>query len=782
MRQSGGIQAKLLRSFAFQSAVVLVLAFASVMVLDWRRATRDLQAMEAGIRAGLEAKGSQITGNISLVLRSLVEENAISSIRGIVDNMAAQDPGMAYAAYLDEGRQPWAFRTKLAYGSDANIRKAMDDSMSLWASQASSLRNRAWQAAEGGIIEFVAPVVASSGSRGVLRVGLDTRSMHQALASASRQAWRDRRLTMGVFFAAALCAFLLSLALSRLQSGRLTRPVLDLAASAQRIAGGDYNMEIEASGDGEIALLAETFESMRRKIHAYTNKLESLVAEKVRQIGDLLENVDQGLFTFNLDMTVNPDYSARACTVLRQDDLKGKSLQDILRMSPGKAGLFRDWIEVVRQEHGFTRWTKLVKLAPVHEIIFTSESGGEHTIEIDYRKILDPEGRLVKIMVLAQDVTEKRALERRLSEEKIRHECKVRIVLGVAGQAEEVIVEFLKDSTRRLESMRRVLDAGETEWKRHLFFDCHTLKGNAGGFGFDALAKEAQELESLLQNFEGREPGESFRKAAWDRLRLMGEEMTKIVEVQRLLSGGQGKLLIRLEPGKVERVMELAEKTSRKVSSADVQELAAACRILRHRTFGSLTPKYREIVARAAQKVGKEADLRILTPEVELDPALILRVDEALVHILRNALAHGIEDPETRARRGKGKGKVELSYARTPRGHVFVVQDDGKGIDREALAKRAVEMGMMTSADAALLDAEQKLGLLFKEDISTSGEADTLSGRGQGMAIALETIRKQGGQLTVESRPGAGARFTIILPDMHPESASPEPWNAVSKV
>ncbi|MEO6094390.1 MAG: HAMP domain-containing protein, partial [Fibrobacteria bacterium] len=426
IQPKGSIQAKLLRSFAFQSAAVLALAFVSIMVLDWRRANLQLTEMENNIRAGLDAKGQNLSRNLSLVIRSLMEDNAIASIREIVDSLANQDSDIAYAAFMDAESRPWAFRSKVEYGRKADMREILSDSISIWASTSSMARSLKWRAAEGEIIEFAAPVYSGSESRGVVRVGLDTRSMRAALKEATEQVWQNRILTLGVFFAAAFSAFLLSLALSRLQAGRFTRPVLDLAASAKRIAGGDYSGEFSVRGEGEFALLAQVFETMRGKIQAYTHRLESLVAEKVRQIGDLLENVDQGLFTFNQDLNVNPDHSARAATVLRQENLAGRNLEEVLRMTPIQAGQFRDWVDVVFRDHARRRWSKLVMLAPMREMTLATEAGTQ-IIALDYRKILDADGRLGKIMVLAQDVTEKRALEMRLAEEKVRHESKVRI-------------------------------------------------------------------------------------------------------------------------------------------------------------------------------------------------------------------------------------------------------------------------------------------------------------------------------------------------------------------
>jgi two-component system chemotaxis sensor kinase CheA len=183
--------------------------------------------------------------------------------------------------------------------------------------------------------------------------------------------------------------------------------------------------------------------------------------------------------------------------------------------------------------------------------------------------------------------------------------------------------------------------------------------------------------------------------------------------------------------------------------------------------------KYQELVERAARKLGKDVEFDVLTPEVELDPALIQRMDEALVHILRNALAHGIEDGETRARRGKGRGRIRVAYSRHAGMHAISVQDDGGGIDGEALAAKAAALGLITGQEAARLGPEEKVRLLFESGLSTAPGADSISGRGQGMAIAWERMRAAKGDLTVETWAGAGTRFTLTVPDPGPGEPAP---------
>ncbi len=735
------------------------------MALDWRRATRDLREVESNIRTDLQTKGKSRVENLNLVLRSLLEDNAIASIRDIVDSLVSRDPEIAYAAYLDEARRPWAFKSRMDYGLNAGIRESLDDSMSLWSSRTETLQSRPWNSSDGEIIEFAMPVTLQEEKRGVVRLGLETGRMRSALNAARERVWQNRLLTLAVFFGAALSAFFLSLILSRLHSARLTRPVMELSDAAKRMAEGDYHTPVAAQGEGEIALLADIFETLRVKMQAYTQRLESLVAEKVRHIRDLLENVDQGLFTFNPDLTVNGDHSARACSILRLETLEGKSLAEVLRMDSKQTEAFLTWYAIVERDHARWRWEKLSKLAPVQEIVVPDEVGAPRTIAIEYRKIHGPGGNLLRILVLAQDVTEKRAFENRLAEERVRHENRVRAIIGIAGQPEEIIAAFLKDMTLRLEAIEDACKNRPPEWKRLAFFECHTLKGDAGSFGFEGLGSAAQEMEAQLQIADPESPEAPIPLATERALDNLWAEAGKIEEIFRMISGSLQTPQIRLDLKKVERLEQLAQRTGKNRTEEGMDALLAECRSLRYRRFDELTHKYRELVTRGSEKLGKDADFVVTPGDIELDPALVSRIDEALVHIFRNTLAHGIESREIRSLRGKGRGLIEFSYSRSPQAHVFSVRDDGGGIHTDALVKRAVALKLLAQGEIHSLSQEEKLNLIFKPNLSTAAEADSLSGRGQGMAIAWERVREEGGTLKVTSEFGIGTRFTLTLPE-----------------
>jgi len=792
----GGIQRKLFLSHVAQLAVVLGVAFSIVMTLDLVRTHRYFFSEQRDISKAIVAKGSRQIQRTRAILGALEEPGSAGAIREIIGVAVESDPEILYGIYMDVNRRPLAsVRSRDSPpGAEVMLPKAappplsfpLQDEMSLWASTAADVQYKVGVHNGDEVIEFVAPVVKNGVVKGTVRFGISTRQMNAALHEA-RQSWRKaREVTILLFLLLGFFTFIMAIWYSSVMAQRITKPITALTASAIRIANGDYRAEIKIGGEDEVAVLAEAFATMQVKIKGYMGNLQMLADEKVRQIRDILDNVKQGLFTFNLNLTVNPDCSLSACEILGMDDMAGKTLAEVFRLGTHDVNLFRDWVDVVLKYYRTHRWEKLVKLAPVQEISIGSRSS-QRRIRVEYQKILDANGNLIKIMALVQDVTETKLQELHMKEEKIRLENKVKTILGITSNPPEVVSEFLKDSTIKINSLYnglgrlehpfdkdglRTKEGGEPEgrqdfanWVHAAYKDCHTIKGNAGAFGFEALMAFAHDLETQLDHV-GRGKitwSESF-PAARRLINEMREEIKRMHEIHLLLTGNSEEAYVRLPESKVLRIRELAGKVETQALSPELLTLVEYCKRIANRGFFSLAHKYQDLVSRVAVKLGKEVEFAVYPRDLELDPELLFRVDEALVHLLRNAVVHGIENAGSPQRIKKGIGRVDLTYARSFGGHVFSVKDNGQGIDREALVERAITSGIWSRDEAEAIGNKDQLQLIFFPGFSTSEKPDALSGRGMGLTIAKESLKAWGGGISVETTPGLGSVFTISLP------------------
>ncbi|MGA0586176.1 Hpt domain-containing protein [Dyella sp. KRB-257] len=194
--------------------------------------------------------------------------------------------------------------------------------------------------------------------------------------------------------------------------------------------------------------------------------------------------------------------------------------------------------------------------------------------------------------------------------------------------------------------------------------------------------------------------------------------------------------------------------------SSDLQEGLLRTRML---PFDTMVPNLRRTLRQAAQEEGKRAQLFVEGAHGEMDRNLLDRIKAPFEHMLRNAIAHGIESPEDRRKAGKPEeGAVRIRVAREATEVVIRLTDDGRGLDREAVRKRGIERGLLR-AEARPSD-DQLLALITQPGFSTASSVTQLAGRGVGMDVVANEIKQLGGSLSIESQPGKGTTFVLRLP------------------
>ncbi|MCE2943946.1 MAG: response regulator, partial [Xanthomonadaceae bacterium] len=194
--------------------------------------------------------------------------------------------------------------------------------------------------------------------------------------------------------------------------------------------------------------------------------------------------------------------------------------------------------------------------------------------------------------------------------------------------------------------------------------------------------------------------------------------------------------------------------------SSDLQEGLMRTRML---PFESLVPRLRRVLRQACTDTGKQAQLKVDGASGEMDRSVLDRMTAPIEHMLRNAVAHGLEDANGRRVAAKdAEGTVRIAVAREGSEVVLKVSDDGRGLDRDRIFAKAVERGLV-AADAQLSD-EQVFAFILASGFSTAESVSKLAGRGVGMDVVHSEIRQLGGTLQIRSVPGKGSEFTIRLP------------------
>ena len=181
--------------------------------------------------------------------------------------------------------------------------------------------------------------------------------------------------------------------------------------------------------------------------------------------------------------------------------------------------------------------------------------------------------------------------------------------------------------------------------------------------------------------------------------------------------------------------------------------------------LSAVVDTFPRLVRDLARDQEKEVNFDIDGRDIELDRTILTEIRDPLVHILRNAVDHGIEDPGEREAAGKDPaGTIDLRADRE-RDHVtIVVEDDGGGIDADAIREKAVEKGVKTPAEVEAMDDDEARELVFHPGFSTNDEVTDVSGRGVGMDVVKTTVKELDGTVSLHSTPGEGTRFEIRLP------------------
>ena len=185
----------------------------------------------------------------------------------------------------------------------------------------------------------------------------------------------------------------------------------------------------------------------------------------------------------------------------------------------------------------------------------------------------------------------------------------------------------------------------------------------------------------------------------------------------------------------------------------------------RMQPIGRLFKKYPRLARDLARSLGKDVELVLTGEETEMDKTMIEDLNDPLVHLVRNAVDHGVETIEGRRAAGKPeKSVVELS-AHQEGDHILItISDDGKGMRPEMIRSKAIEKGLITSEMANTLDENQCLELILLPGFSTKDEISSVSGRGVGMDVVKTNIEKLNGSIQIHSEPGKGSTFSISLP------------------
>jgi two-component system chemotaxis sensor kinase CheA len=242
---------------------------------------------------------------------------------------------------------------------------------------------------------------------------------------------------------------------------------------------------------------------------------------------------------------------------------------------------------------------------------------------------------------------------------------------------------------------------------------------------------------------------------------LMNQVGELVLERNRMIQINQD--LQQGEPDRLDFNEEFGKLTKR--MSFVTSELQMQVLKMRMLPVDKVFKKFPRIVRSMARDLGKEVDLQIFGEETELDRSVVDEIGDPLIHLIRNAMDHGLETPDERVTAGKPRvGTLVLAAVHEGNQIIISIKDDGNGIDTDRVGRKAVEKGLVSEEQLAAMSQRELFDLIFLPGFSTKDKASDLSGRGVGMDVVKTNIKKLNGLIEIKSEKGKGSEFILRLP------------------
>jgi two-component system, chemotaxis family, sensor kinase CheA len=531
----------------------------------------------------------------------------------------------------------------------------------------------------------------------------------------------------------------------------LSRPIVQLVNTAERIGSGDLSARAPISSKDEIGFLAERF-----------NYMIDQVEERNRHVHKILETVNEGLFLMGPDFIIQPGYS-KVTEEIVQRKIVGISFLELLRPA-SESGLqpivgdetllaAQHYLELLLNPRIKEKLIQQTNPLGAIEYKELRPKGAPHSkfLEFRFNRVVEG-GKTTQIMVTVLDSTSRIALTRQITENETKAKSQIEMLFGIMHLDPPILAEFLNHAKSEVTAMLNLLEAeqfgshaGESGTERSdrylrllqkISRSIHLIKGNAAMLRLSYFEDLANRLEEKIATVRGGSAlsGEQFLPitsglaSLLDQIGMTHALISRLLSMQKVFGKGSG------ESGQTD--------------------------------FGPLV----ELAEEIAQRNGKQirADLQIKDGLSRLPNNLREPVQMILTQLVRNAVLHGIESPSERlAERKHPVGEVQIYAYRLSENEkkiILAVRDDGRGINYQLLRRRAVQLGYASANSIEAWTQQQLNSLLFETGFTTMDRPTMDGGRGVGLDAVKDLTAKLGGLLNVTSKQGQFCEFRLEIP------------------
>lgn len=573
-------------------------------------------------------------------------------------------------------------------------------------------------------------------------------------------------LLLGLTFGIILSGSLEKIVISRLT--RLNKDVSSISDS------GDHSFRVGYSGNDELTSLSTSINNMLQALQRSEIKL----LNTNHQMRLIMDTLPSGLLSIDENFNINPGYSKSVESILDQKYLTGKSFLDVLYPSINKK-IERDklyeFLDVLRQD--IFPEKELAALNP-SPILLTESSDNQRWVKLCYHKINRGSGLKNHILVDLEDITAEKQLEKMIKQSEQEN-----LQLKIIAEDPDLFRYLLSDMKQVIghtQNNLKILNNSTNKQKetiQDIYRDIHTIKGTSSSFGLSAISESAGELEtcfhSILENKNYNSVEIANTIEAVDQL---SKAIQKEIENTGRIIGEEipdnGEFFLKLSINRFNQLYTELDNIIHKEITDPRKLLQLTARMkteflkLRSVPVKKGFAKALKTVPQLQKRFTNNTKFILEGDDQLIDCVLAYELNTPLIHLIRNAFAHGIEPPEERFLLGKtDESHVAVKVESTENLIRISVTDDGRGLNPEKIKQIATEKGFISESQAVNLSKKQILELILISGFTTIEKADEICGRGIGMdAVYNSVVNQLGGSFEIQSEINTGTTFTIVIP------------------
>ena len=471
--------------------------------------------------------------------------------------------------------------------------------------------------------------------------------------------------------------------------------------------------------------------------------LEGTVRERTRSIQSLLDFSGEGFLSFGNDLKIRPEIS-RECDAIFGRSVVGEHIAEVLFSDAQKRD---DLVYAMKLVFSGSSRPEVVFDVMDHTVTINGK-----VVEINFRAVDE-----ATVMCSLRDITETEALQKELEEQTAAREMVLRIV--TARPYFLNLVEEAQDLFGTLEShvSSGSYTANGSEHEA-VVRALHTFKSNAGFLRMRETARLAHELETALTEYTVLGEAEPLGpEIAQFRRAFDGELSYVTASLGEHWISATG---IREVDGRVLRDI----YTHARDHHPDDETLLAALDSISRLDLADLFSRMSDLAHQLAAARGKRVEVVVTSDDITVAPAVYHGLSDALQHLIRNMVDHGIEFPRHREKAGKSPvGRIRVTAREEDNAIRIEISDDGAGIPIDKIKERAVERGLATPDDPT--KPQDLMKMVFVSGFSTAEAVTAVSGRGVGLSVVRDAVRALDGRIGLSTRKGRGTQFSLLIPN-----------------